>query len=93
MADSTGPLLLATGMTMLSDYMQGAGVEWRVALAGGVAIGLFSTAEHANRDLVVGAAWLALLGSMIIPHKNGRASPADTFLKAWNSTGAASKAT
>lgn len=87
MADSTAPLLLAGGATMLSDYLNDKGVEWRVALATGIACGVFALGEEANRPLVVGAAWLALIASLITPRANGTPGPAQTFLAAWNRTG------
>jgi hypothetical protein len=91
MADSTAPILLTGGATLLSDYINGQGVQYRVALATGIAAALFGVAEPANRQVVVGVAWLALVASLIIPRADGKPGPAQTFLTAWNKAGTPAK--
>lgn len=92
MAESTTPILLTGGTTMLSDYINGKGVDYRVAMATGIAALLFAGAEKADRQAVVGVAWIALVASLIIPHANGTPGPAQTFLAAWTKAGAPKKA-
>jgi hypothetical protein len=83
MAASTAPVLLTGGATMLADYLNGKGVEFRVALATGIAAGLLALMEEADAPAAVGIAWLAFAASMITPRSNGTPSPAQTFLTAW----------
>jgi hypothetical protein len=85
-ADSTAPILLAGGATLLADYMHGHGMEWRVALATGIACGVFALGEHLDHDIAVGAAWLALFASLVTPRKNGDPSPVQVFADQWNKT-------
>jgi hypothetical protein len=92
MADSTAPILLTGGTTLLSDYINGKGVDYRVAMATGIAAVVFGVAEKADRQAVVGVAWIALVASLIIPRANGTPGPLQTFLTAWNKAGTPKKA-
>jgi hypothetical protein len=83
MAGSTAPILLTGGTTMLSDYLQGMGVKWNVALATGIAAGIFALLEKADPPLVVGLAWLAFVGSMVTPRGTAK-PPIEVFLTQWN---------
>ena len=91
MADSTAPILLTGGATILSDYINGKGVDYRVAIATGIAAAVFAAVEPADRQVVVGVAWIALIASLIIPRANGTPGPAQTFLTAWNKAGTPAK--
>jgi len=84
MADTTAPILLAGGITVLSDYMQDQGWQWRTLLATGLAAGVFALIEKANKGIAVPLAWMALIASVITPRKNGTRPPIQTFLREWN---------
>lgn len=84
MAKSTGPILLTGGVTALSDYMNGRGVEYRVLLATGIAAGVFALIEDIDQPIAVGLAWLAFVSSLLVPHANGTPSPVETFLREWS---------
>jgi hypothetical protein len=84
MSATTTPIVLTGGVTMLSDYMNGRGVEFRVALATGIAAGIFGLFEKADPQLAVGLAWVVFVTSLIVPHANGTPSPVETFLKEWS---------
>lgn len=86
MAETTAPIVLAGAITAVSDYMQGRGWQWRTVLATGLAAGSFALLEKVNAGLAVPLAWLAFVGSMIIPRANGTDGPAAAFLHAWNSS-------
>lgn len=83
MAGSTAPILLTGGTTMLADYIQGQGVKWTVALATGIAAGVFALLEKADPQFVTGLAWIAFVGSMVAPRKSG-SPPIEVFLNQWN---------
>lgn len=83
MSASTTPIVIAGGATMLSRYMQGHGVQYRVALGTGIAAVLFSLLEPADPKLVVGVAWIALAGSLVMTRPKGEPSPIEVFLKEW----------
>lgn len=83
MAGSTAPILLTGSATMLADYIQGQGVKWNVALATGIAAGVFGLLERADAPLVVGLAWVAFVGSMVAP-RSGGSPPVEVFLNQWN---------
>jgi hypothetical protein len=80
---STTPIVLAGGMTMLSDYFQGHGVQYRVALGTGIAALIFGVAEPADPGLVIGLAWLAMVASLVVTRPNGAPSPVEVFLAKW----------
>jgi len=82
MARSTAPILLTGAATMLADYQQGKGVRWNVALATGIAAGILALVEPAEPELIVGLAWIAFLGSMVAPRKDGQ-PPIEVFLSQW----------
>lgn len=82
MARSTAPILLTGGATLLADYMQGQGVKWNVALATGIAAGVFALIEKADPPLVAGLAWVAFIGSMVAPRAGGK-PPIEVFLTQW----------
>lgn len=82
MARSTTPILLTGASTMLADYMQGKGVQWKVAVATGIAAGILALAEPAEPELIVGLAWVAFLGAMVAPRKGGQ-PPVEVFLSQW----------
>jgi hypothetical protein len=84
---STTPIVIAGGMTMLSDYMQGKGVQYRVALATGIAATIFSVVEPADPGLIVATAWLALVASLVVTRPNGAPSPVEVFLAKWEKAG------
>jgi hypothetical protein len=86
MADTTGPIVLAGGLTVISDYMQDQGWQWRTVLATGLAAGVLALIEQANKGLAVALAWLALITSLLTPRKNGSQPPVQTFLREWNKT-------
>ena len=73
-------------MTLLADYMQGQGVQWRVAVATGLAAGVFGLLEKMDPPLVTAIAWVAFVGSMVAPRTTG-SPPAEVFLNAWNKEG------
>ena len=83
MSASTTPIVVAGSMTMLADYMQGRGVQYRVALATGIAATIFSLVEPVDPGLVAGIAWLAMIGSLVVSRPNGAPSPVEVFLKKW----------
>ncbi len=83
MSESTTPIVLAGGLTMLSRYMQGKGVQYRVALGTGIAAGIFALAEPADPKLIVGVAWIALAASLVMTRPKGEPSPIEVFLKEW----------
>lgn len=91
MADSTTPIVLTGATTMASEYLRGKGVDYRVALATGLAAGAFALLERADRQLAVGIAWIAFVGSMVTPRAGGAPAPAVVFLNAWNNSGKTKK--
>jgi hypothetical protein len=86
MAASTTPIVLAGGATVIADYIEHKGIQWRVLVATGLAAGAFALIEKADPPLVVGIAWIAFIGSMIAPRPNGQLPPAEVFLNQWNAT-------
>lgn len=83
MSASTTPIVIAGSLTALSDYMQGHGVQFRVLLATGIAATIFSIAEPIDPSLIVGVAWLAMVGSLVVTRPNGAPSPVEVFLAKW----------
>lgn len=82
MAASTTPIVLTGAVTMLADYLQGEGVKWNVAVATGIAAGVFALLEKADPPLVAGLAWVAFVGSMVAPRSKGK-PPVEVFLSQW----------
>lgn len=86
MATSTVPILLTGGTTMLADYMAGHGVQYKTALATGIAAGIFALLEELDAPLITGVAWIAFVTSLITTHANG-VNPVTTFAATWNKIG------
>jgi hypothetical protein len=84
MARSTTPVVLAGSVTMLSDYMQGKGIEWKVALATGIGAGILALVEQADAQVAVGIGWIAFFATLVMKHPNGAPSPVTVFLKEWD---------
>jgi hypothetical protein len=90
MAASTGPVLLAGGVTIATNQVINA-EPWSQALPvivmTGVASLLLAGAEHLSRELAIGIAWIALVTRIfVVKDKHGR-SPADEFLAWYNAKG------
>lgn len=91
MAQSTAPILLTGGTTMLAEYLVNKGVQWRIALATGIGAGIFALLEKASGEIAVGLAWVVFVGAMVTPNKTitsatggKQTAPIEVFLAKWN---------
>lgn len=85
MAGSTGPILAIGGITMANQSVfNGKPPDLRVAVATGLAAGVFALAENAGGgQLVVGLAWLALVAVVLTRVDPTVPSPAESALRWW----------
>lgn len=63
MSDTTTPILLVGGITMVNrSVFNDEPWDWRIAIATGISVGLFAGLEKAMPKVAVGLAWLAVIG-------------------------------
>jgi hypothetical protein len=88
MAGSTGPILAIGGITMLNQSVfNNKPPDLRVAVATGLAAGVFALAENAGGgDLVVKLAWLALIAVSLTRVDPNMPAPAESALRWWEGT-------
>lgn len=77
MAASTAPILL-TGTITYANQVIGNGHPWDseliIVVGTAVAAGALALIEHASRPFAVGIAWIALITSLLVAPKGGRAA-------------------
>jgi len=85
MAGSTGPILALGGITLANQTIfNGQPPNVRVAVATGLAAGVFALLENAGGgQLVVGLAWLALVAVVLTRIDPHTPSPAESALRWW----------
>ncbi len=81
MAESTVPLLAAGGI-VLADHVliKGQGVDWKIPIATGLAIGIFALAEPVAPDAVKWLSYLVLVGALLGKDGNSPVIDFETFL-------------
>lgn len=83
MAASTGPVV-AAGAISYANAVIGNGQnplsELRIVVATAIAAGLLALAEHAQAQLAVGVAWIALVTCLLYTPKSGQ-SPVANLLR------------
>lgn len=85
MAGSTGPILAIGGITMLNQSVfNSKPPDMRVAVATGLAAGVFALAElGGGGDLVVRLSWLALAVVVLSRVDPSMPAPAESALRWW----------
>lgn len=75
MADSTGPILVAGGLTFFNHWIgNNQGIDVKIIVGTGIAAGCLALLEYANRTLAVGIAWIALVTSLLIQPTGGNST-------------------
>jgi hypothetical protein len=75
MADSTGPILLAGGLSFFNHWIgNNQGIDVKIIVGTGIAAGTLALLEHANRTLAVGIAWIALITSLLLQPTGGNST-------------------
>jgi hypothetical protein len=64
MAESTGPLLVAGGIAFLDHKEKQGSWDFKIPVATGLAVWLFSLGEDVNAEVVKLLAWLVLVGEL-----------------------------
>lgn len=83
---STGPILAIGGITLANQsIVNDQPIDWKIPIATGIAAGMFSMAEKALGDFVVGLSWLALVTVLFVRLKPNTPSPVESFTRWWNS--------
>jgi hypothetical protein len=82
MARTTGPILLAGGISFANQWLGNGNFDLKVIVATGIAAGGFALLEQIPplSGFAVGVAWLAVLSVFLITPKGG-ASPAANLQK------------
>lgn len=84
MAASTGPVLALGAITIANQsLLHDRPVDLRVALATGLAAGMFYLVEKVNAPLAVGLAWTALVAVLLTRMDPSVPSPTETLLEWW----------
>lgn len=80
---STGPILAVGAITVANQSLIGGDpIDWKVPIATGVAVGMFTLLEKAVPEMAVGLSWLALISVLFVRIK-GKPSPTESFVKWW----------
>lgn len=82
MAKSTGPILLVGGMEFANDWLNGHGLQFKVAVATAIAAGGLALIEQipGAQPVAVGLAWISFV-TLMFTRVGGRPSPAETIAK------------
>lgn len=81
MAQSTGIILAAGGISFGNKWLlEHKSPDMKILLATGVAALMLAGAEHVNKELAVGIAWIALVTTILAPVGSTN-SPAVNLLK------------
>jgi hypothetical protein len=81
MADSTGPILAAGGLTFANGWLfNKTGPDFRILVGTAIAAGGLALIERVSHPFAVGLAWLGLL-TVLFTRTNGKASPAENLLR------------
>ena len=84
MSRSTGPILAAGAVTIGNQsLLNGQPVNYRVALATGIAAGMLSLLEQALPELAVSLAWLSLATVILVRTDPHNPSPAESLQRWW----------
>lgn len=66
MAQSTGPILAATGIAIADKVLiQGQPIPWKMMIAGGMAVGIFAWAEPVAPEAVRLLSYLVVIGVLL----------------------------
>jgi hypothetical protein len=85
MAQSTGPVLLIGAITMGRQVLiDQESPDFRVAVATGIAAGMFALAEKAIGPVAPAIAWVGVISVIFVRINPGRPAPAEAMLKLWN---------
>ena len=85
---TTGPILAIGAITVANaSVINSQPVNWRVPIGTGIAVGLFSLAEHGWPDGAVALAWSALITVLFVRLQTNVPSPAESFAKWWGVPG------
>lgn len=86
MARSTGPILAAGAITIGNQsLLNGQPVNYRVALATGIAAGMLGLLEQPLPGLAVALAWLALTTVVLVRTDPHNPSPVESLAAWWQS--------
>lgn len=81
MAKSTGPILLAGGITFTNGWiLDKQSPDFKILLATAIAAGGLSLMERVSPPLAEGIAWIALV-TVLFTRVGGKQSPAENLLK------------
>lgn len=82
MSASTGPLLAAGAIVMFTEtVIDGQGIDWKVPVATGFAIGAFALVEPAAPDAVRLLAYLVLVSALIVGPKDAKGTNVSPITK------------
>jgi hypothetical protein len=85
MSRSIGPILATGAITVANaSIVNGRPIDLRVVAATGLAAGAFALAERGWEDGAVALAWVALVTVLFTRLQPGVPSPAESFVKWWN---------
>lgn len=81
MGASTGPILVATGITFGNEWiLNKQSPNFKILLGGAVAAGMLGLFEHVSPELAKGIAWIALVTCLLTNPAGGGKSPAANLL-------------
>jgi len=81
---STGPILAIGGITVANQSLiNDEPIDWKVLIATGISVGVFSLLEKAFPTVAPKLAWLALVSVLFVRLKPGVPSPTESFVKWW----------
>lgn len=83
MADSTAPILAATGITLANRVLfNNKPIDWKIPIAGLLLAGAFAAGEGAMGKPVVRLSWLVLVTSLVVsPPVRPPLKPDPTFVE------------
>jgi hypothetical protein len=82
---STGPILAVGLVTITNEsVVNSKPIDWRIPIATGLAVGMFALLEHADADIAVDLAWLALISVLFVRVQPNTPAPVEGFLTWWN---------
>ncbi len=84
MSESTGPVLAIGAITIANQSVfNGKPVDMRVAIATGIAAGVFALGDKATGGFTAKIAWLALVAVVLTRVDPNTPAPAESALKWW----------
>jgi len=80
MAQSTGPILVAGGLTIANEFVTGSGLKWAQVIATGATAMIFAGLESVVGKPAVMLAWVVLTTAVFVPLQKGKSTPAESLL-------------